>query len=123
MHGLNPGGSEAGRVYALRAAQQNVCQYTEFQNNTIFAPTALYAVLNGTTYDGIHHYYGRADTYYHIGQAFGVAMNRILVQNELAVSLPDTDTFVSASKVRRTCHYCPYIQCLLALLLLLSSLL
>jgi hypothetical protein len=85
MHGLNPGGREAGRVYAMRAAQQNVCQYAEFQNNTIFVPTALYAVLNGTTYNGIHHYYGRADTYFHIGQAFGVAMNRILVQNELTL--------------------------------------
>ena len=120
MHGLNPGGREAGRVYGLRAAQQNVCQYAEFRNNTIFVPTAAYAVLNGTIYNGIHHYYGRADTYYHIGQAFGVAMNRMLVQNELAVSLLDTGTFVSTSRARRTCHFCP---CILVLPLLLSYLL
>ena len=78
MHGLDPGGKEAGRVYAIRAAQQSVCQYTEFQNNTLFVPTASYAVLNDTTYNGIYHYYGRADTYYHIGKAFGIAMNRMV---------------------------------------------
>jgi hypothetical protein len=81
MHGLNPGGREAGRVQALRAAQKNVCQYDEFLNNTLFVPTAPYAVLNDTTYNGIHHYYGRADTYYHIGQAFGLAMKRMVIRN------------------------------------------
>lgn len=83
MHGPNPDGKEAGRVFAVRAAQQNVCLYPEFQNNTIFVPTASYAVLNGATYNGIFHYYGRADTYYHIGQAFGMAMHQMLaVENE-----------------------------------------
>jgi hypothetical protein len=81
MHGLNPGGWEARRVHALRAAQKNVCQYDEFLNNTLFVPTAQFAVLNGTTYNGIYHYNGRADTVYHIGQAFGLGMHRMVVQN------------------------------------------
>ena len=125
MHGINPSGREAGRVNALRAAQQHVCQYAEFQNSTIFVPTASFAVLNGTTYNGIHHYYGRADTYYHIGQAFGVAMNRIVAQNELdevVLPLPDTDAFVSTSRARRTCLCCHSIQCFVAIPLLLSFL-
>jgi hypothetical protein len=114
MHGLNPGGKEAARVYALRAAQQNVCQYAEFQNNTIFVPTAPYAVLTGATYNGIHHYYGRADTYYHIGQAFGIAMNRMVVQTDekqpllSSVANTGTDTFISTSRARRKCHDCPH---------------
>ena len=117
MHGLDPGGKEAGRVYAIRAAQQSVCQYTEFQNNTAFVPTATYAVLNGATYDGIHHYYGRADTYYHIGQAFGIAMNRMV--NEM---LPPVSNVANTgdSRARRTFHDC---QSLFALPLLLLFLL
>ena len=143
MHGPNPDGKEAGRVFAVRAAQQNVCLYPEFQNNTIFVPTASYAVLNGATYNGIFHYYGRADTYYHIGQAFGMAMHQMLaVENETmpllsyaasttvpasGPSLPNvassTNT-ISTSRARRTCHnYCQMIQYWIALPLLLCRLL
>jgi hypothetical protein len=100
-------------VHALRAAQKNVCQYDEFLNNTLFVPTAQFAVLNGETYDKIHHYYGRADTIYHIGQAFGLAMHRMVAQNtEIQPTLynvtnTSAGTFVSASRVRRTFHNGP----------------
>ena len=140
MHGLNPGGKEAGRVNALRAAQRNVCRYPEFQNNTAFVPTAQYAVLNGTTYNGIHHYFGRADTYFHIGQAFGRAMHQLVqvdadpITNHVIPSRWNssgsssvtqhtaTATSVSTSRARRTYHHCLNVPCLwfaLPLLLLL----
>lgn len=121
MHGPNPVGKEAKRVFALRAAQKNVCASDEFQNNTIFVPTAQYAVTNGTTYNGIYHYYGRADTYYNIGQAFGNAMYQIVTQTALAESLTaETEPPVllansidsdSNSHARRTCHLFQNIEC------------
>ena len=79
MHGLNISGHpEEARVLGIRAAQRNVCMSDEFVNTTIFVPTAQHAVLDGATYNGIYHYNGRADTYYHIGQDFGNAMIQIL---------------------------------------------
>jgi hypothetical protein len=78
MHGVNPVRYDADLAIALRAAQKNVCESAEFQSNTKFAPTSQYAVLDDTEYDGIHHYYGRADTYYDIGLSFGEAMYNLL---------------------------------------------
>jgi hypothetical protein len=87
MHGLNPTGREAGRVLALRSAQERVCQLPEFLRNTLFVHTAQYAVVNDTTtYNGMHHYYGRADTYYHIGQAFGVVMMKLTNRRNVEIS-------------------------------------
>ena len=40
--------------------------------------TAPYVVSNGSKYNGAYHYYGRADTYFHIGQAFGRGALRLL---------------------------------------------
>lgn len=56
---------------ALRVAQRQACARDVACQ---FVPTAQYAVLNGTTYNGIYHYNGRADTYFYIGQAMGRAM-------------------------------------------------
>jgi hypothetical protein len=78
MHGLNPTGPDAGRVLTMRAAQENVCKMKEFKSNTVFVRTAQYAVLNSTAYNALAHYYGRADTIYHIGQAFGKSMIKLL---------------------------------------------
>jgi hypothetical protein len=46
----------------------------EFKQTSLFVRTAPYAVLYGTHYNGIYHYYGRADTFFHIGRAFGQGM-------------------------------------------------
>ena len=78
MHGMNPTGKGSDRIIAMRHAQEHACNQTEFQSTTKFVPTAKYAVLNGTNYNGIYHYNGRADTYYMIGQAFGQAMITLL---------------------------------------------
>jgi hypothetical protein len=71
MHGTNVTNN---RVRGLRLAQQNVCLKDEFLHTTRFIRTAPFAVLNGINYDGIHHYNGRADTYFHAGTAFGNGM-------------------------------------------------
>jgi hypothetical protein len=78
MSGLNVTGRGADRILQLRAAQQHVCQRFELQNTTRFVRTAPYAVLDGMQYNGIYHYYGRADTYYHIGKALGNSMIELL---------------------------------------------
>jgi hypothetical protein len=90
MHGVNPEGHGADRVLALRLAQQNVCTRKEFEYNTQFVHTAQYAVLNGTSYNGIYHYNGRADTYYYVGQAFGRAMIELISNqssSDVAISI------------------------------------
>jgi hypothetical protein len=81
MHGLNPmgWGSQTGnRVVGLRKAQENVCLSNEFKNTTAFARTAPFTVFGGTSFDGLSHYWGRADTIFRIGQSFGNSMISLL---------------------------------------------
>lgn len=81
VNGVHPHGDREDaleRMMAMRAAQRDVTLMTEFRDDTRFVPTAKYVVMNGTTYDGNYHYFGRADTYYHIGRALGKAMLRLL---------------------------------------------
>ena len=77
MHGLHPEGRAAARILHFRRQQQSVTLLPEFRNTTRFCRTAAYAVTNGTTYGGIYHYNGRADTYVWIGQAMGRALQRL----------------------------------------------
>jgi len=77
MHGedlsfLTSGAKE--RVEGLRDAQERVALSAEFQNTAKFVRTAPYAVNDGIAYQGIYHYSGRADTVFHIGQAFANGM-------------------------------------------------
>lgn len=74
MHGVSPSGRGTDRVLRLRATQRAVCDLDEFKSNTKFVKTQQYAVLDPPHYNGIHHYFGRADTYFHMGVAFGKAM-------------------------------------------------
>ena len=79
MHGLNITGlPDEAKVMGMRAAQRTVCLLDEFINTTIFVSTAQHAVLDGAKYNEIYHYYGRADTYYHIGQDLGTGMIKLL---------------------------------------------
>lgn len=87
MSGVNVTGPEAvvARVLGMRAAQHSVTLMDEFRNTTLFVRTAPYAVLNGTNYNGIYHYNGRADTYFYIGQAFGRGILHLMGRrNEVA---------------------------------------
>jgi alpha-galactosidase len=60
MHGTSYTGHGAERVRAMRQAERNVANLPEFQAHALFVPTAPYAVLNGTHYNGDYHYFGRA---------------------------------------------------------------
>jgi hypothetical protein len=82
MHGVNVTGKGADRVLAMRVAERGVTMLEEFSNNTLFVPTAPYVVANGTRYNQDFHYYGRADTYYHIGQAFGRGMLELMTKRD-----------------------------------------
>jgi hypothetical protein len=83
MHGANYHGQGADRVLRMRAAQKAATLLPEFRSSSRFVPTTPYVVLNDTkTYGGNYHYNGRADTYYHIGKAFGRAMLALLAENE-----------------------------------------
>jgi hypothetical protein len=90
MHGMNVTGPGTDRVLALRAAQHSVTLMEEFKDTTLFVRTAPYTVMNGTVYNGIYHYYGRADTYFHIGQAFGRGMLQLL-KNKLSKAAKRAD--------------------------------
>jgi len=78
MHGPHPSGKGSDRVYAMRAAEKSVTVMPEFRDTSRFVATSSYMVMNGTTYNGGYHYNGRADTYYHIGKAFGRALFQLL---------------------------------------------
>lgn len=52
----------------------------EFKESTVFVSTSQYVVDNETSYNCNYHYYGCADTYCHIGKAFGRAMWNLIHQ-------------------------------------------
>jgi len=92
MHGLYPSADVvAERVKFMRETQYNVTQRADFRSNTLFVPTARYAVLNGTSYNELFHYRGRADTMIRMGQALGRALL------ELMPSLEDEDVIPEPS--------------------------
>ena len=77
MHGVHPRGRGASRVTLMRAQEKAVTLTSEFRNASLFVRTAPYVVENGTAYNGGYHYNGRADTFFHIGQAFGRGMLKL----------------------------------------------
>jgi hypothetical protein len=81
MHGLTPTGRGRDRVLQFRASQLNVTLLPEFVNNTAYVPTSPFVPSNdtNTTYGSRCHYFGRADTYYHIGKAFGQAAIKLML--------------------------------------------
>lgn len=73
---LGQQGAEPEKRYAekhlnFRKIQSDVAKKIE---NVRFAETAKYVVKDGESFDGGYHYYGRADTFFQIGQSFGEAM-------------------------------------------------
>jgi hypothetical protein len=80
MHGPAPTGRGADRVMAMRAGERAVTESDEFKESTVFVSTSQYVVDNETSYNCNYHYYGCADTYCHIGKAFGRAMWNLIHQ-------------------------------------------
>jgi hypothetical protein len=99
MHGMDPQGQGSDRVLALRAAQHSVTLLDEFVNTTLFVRTAPYAVLNGTSYNGIYHYNGRADTYFYMGQAMGLGMLHLLGYETRSVDFRDAKETLESTHV------------------------
>lgn len=85
MHGMHPTGPGSLQVILMRSYEQTVTLLDEFRNNTLFVRTAPYAVMNGKEYTGMYHYYGRADTYFHIGQALGKGMLQLIQKEQEAL--------------------------------------
>lgn len=78
QHGTAPGGRGAKRAMALRKVQKDVTLLPEFQGTTKFVPTASYTVSDGESFNQGYHYYGRADTFFHIGKAMGETMLELI---------------------------------------------
>jgi Carbohydrate esterase, sialic acid-specific acetylesterase len=83
QHGTHPEGDEAPRVLSMRAAEKSVTLMDEFRDNTLYVPTAPHVVSpeDHKVFNGNYHYYGRADTFYQIGHAFGRGMLELLDSN------------------------------------------
>lgn len=76
--GLHPSGRGSDRHVAIRRIQEQVAHQMEFRNNTRFVKTSPYVIDKAESFAGGYHYYGRADTFCHIGKAFGQAMLELL---------------------------------------------
>jgi hypothetical protein len=44
-------------------------------------------IKDGESFDGDYHYYGRADTFFHIGHAFGKGVLQLIAQIETSVAI------------------------------------
>jgi hypothetical protein len=70
---------------ALRRQMRKVTQQAEFMGNTRYVMTSPYvsgAEDGAERFNGDYHYYGRADTFFYIGRAFGTAMIQLLEDYE-----------------------------------------
>jgi hypothetical protein len=81
-HGLHlPKNDMGDRVRAFRTTANSVALMPEFYHSTKYVETAQYAVMGldeSEQFDGIHHYFGRAEPYFHIGQALALGMLDLL---------------------------------------------
>lgn len=81
QHGIDVAEEYRDKVIRFREIQENVTKLFQFRNNTKFVKTSPYVIKmeEEEQFDGEYHYYGRADTFFDIGQAFGEAMVHLLV--------------------------------------------
>lgn len=78
QQGVEPEKRYAAKHFRFRKIQQDVANLDEFKGTVAFVKTSPYVVKDGESFDGGYHYYGRADTFFHIGRAFGEAMLKLL---------------------------------------------
>jgi hypothetical protein len=62
----------------FRRQMRKVTEQPAFVGNTRYVMTSLYINSLGESFNGDLHYYGRADTEFYIGRAFGTAMIQLL---------------------------------------------
>jgi alpha-galactosidase len=66
----------------LRHQMRKVADQPEFVGTTRYVMTSVYVNSVGESFNGDYHYYGRADTEFLIGRAFGTAMLQLLEDYE-----------------------------------------
>lgn len=62
----------------LRRQMRKVADQAEFVGTTRYVMTSVFVNSEGESFNGGYHYYGRADTEFLIGRAFGTAMLQLL---------------------------------------------
>ncbi len=60
--------------FRFRRGQKSVAELSEFKRTVAFVKTSPFVIKDAESFDGGYHYFGRADTFYSIGESFGTAM-------------------------------------------------
>lgn len=77
--GPNPPDTNDGLPHVeLRRQMRKVTDQPEFVGTTRYVMTSVFVNSQGESFNGDYHYYGRADTEFLIGRAFGTAMLQLL---------------------------------------------
>ena len=63
---------------SFRAQQESVSKLPEFKATVRYVKTGVFIVKDKPHFDGGYHYYGRADIFFNMGNAFGKAMLPLL---------------------------------------------
>ena len=74
QQGAEPEKRYAKKHFNFRKIQKSVAEMAEFKATVRYVPTGVHVVKGGDKFDGGYHYLGRADTFFHIGRAFGEAL-------------------------------------------------
>ncbi len=74
QQGAEPEPRYAEKHFRFRKIQEDVAKMDEFKDTVRYVKTGIYVVKDGDSFDGGYHYYGRADTFFNIGHAFGEAI-------------------------------------------------
>ncbi len=78
QQGVEPEARYADKHFNFRKIQKSVAELPENKGTVAYTPTAPYVTAEKPSFDGGYHYYGRADTFYQIGEAFGTDMLKML---------------------------------------------
>lgn len=78
QQGVEPEKRYAEKHFKFRAMQKAVAERPEFNGTVAFVKTSPFIVKDGEHFDGGYHYFGRADTFLRIGEAFGKASLKLL---------------------------------------------
>lgn len=71
QQGVEPEKRYAEKHFRFRAMQAAVAKRKEFAGTVSYVPTSPYVIKEKPSFDGGYHYFGRADTFFYIGDAFG----------------------------------------------------
>jgi alpha-galactosidase len=87
QQGVDPDPRYREKHLRFRKIQKDVTELSQFKGNTLFVKTSPYVIKDGESFDGDYHYYGRADTFFHIGHAFGKGVLQLIAQIDTSVAI------------------------------------